>query len=372
MLRIPHDVVFIRNREDSLLSIIVPTLNASDHIESFFKYLSLIHEVLDGVDLVIVDGGSCDDTLELARESFVKGRFYGKIVLAKEADVSTARNIGIAISSGKYITFYDVDDIPLVKGLAKMLQLIKTYDLNVAFGRLLIYDCVLKKATYVTPIKSLQKIRGRDLLIHVLRSIYRGGCNRIDLRIQQGMFSRNFLLHNNILFTPASISHEDFEFLVKALINSNDVLLVPELVYVWYYGPRSVRAYRIYNGLKTLRRVGTMLTQSGIDVYWTRLMILQDLSSLLSFYIRSLLLGYKIEKSLWKFFSDKYDDLLSIYVEYVRMLTKGFLTHGDPSLEGLLKILKCIIAILSYRYLRRRAQMLRSPKLARYFLYFGG
>ncbi|WP_304103482.1 CDP-glycerol glycerophosphotransferase family protein [Methanobrevibacter ruminantium] len=75
---------------------------------------SLINQTLsfeENIQLILVDDGSLDNSLEIAQEYQEK---YPKniIVLSKEnGGVSSARNLGLKHATGKYVNFMDSDDI---------------------------------------------------------------------------------------------------------------------------------------------------------------------------------------------------------------------------------------------------------------------
>ncbi len=54
------------------LSIIIPTLNSEKHLVPFFAYLKNQNFPKDQLEILVVDGGSKDDTLRLAQENDVK------------------------------------------------------------------------------------------------------------------------------------------------------------------------------------------------------------------------------------------------------------------------------------------------------------
>ena len=97
-----------------LLSIIIPAFNAEWYIERCFK--SVYDDGLpeDCFEVVVINDGSTDKTLEILRT--LSDKHKNITVIDKENEgVSVARNVGIEVSKGEYVLFHDVDD-ELVKG----------------------------------------------------------------------------------------------------------------------------------------------------------------------------------------------------------------------------------------------------------------
>jgi glycosyltransferase involved in cell wall biosynthesis len=87
-----------------LVSIIIPCWNRQDYIEDAID--SALRQTYSNVEIVVVDDGSTDRTVEVVRQ-------YGadvKLVQQPNRGVSSARNTGIRNSSGQYIIFLDSDD----------------------------------------------------------------------------------------------------------------------------------------------------------------------------------------------------------------------------------------------------------------------
>lgn len=104
----------INGRIKSLVSCIVPVLNEKDTISGFIS--SLYNQDYRPIELIIVDGGSVDGTLEVINntvEIFNDESF--SIMLFKETDFGTitspanARNIGLNAAKGEFIFFIDSD-----------------------------------------------------------------------------------------------------------------------------------------------------------------------------------------------------------------------------------------------------------------------
>lgn len=111
-----------------LISVVIPAYNASDFLEQCLD--SLCMQTLDDFEVIIVDDGSTDSTASIA-DSFqhVDERF--RLVRTENGGVSKARNRGIEISEGKYITFVDADDALHPEALASMYGALRDHEASV-------------------------------------------------------------------------------------------------------------------------------------------------------------------------------------------------------------------------------------------------
>lgn len=89
------------------LSIIVPVYNVELYLERCVQ--SIIAQDVDDCEVLLIDDGSTDRSGELCDEL---QRRYGcvKVIHQQNGGLSAARNSGINIACGEYITFVDSDD----------------------------------------------------------------------------------------------------------------------------------------------------------------------------------------------------------------------------------------------------------------------
>ncbi len=89
------------------LSVIIPTYNCMDYLDE------CLHSVLDQLpkdcELIVVDDGSDDRTPALLAAYETAGENV-HVLYRKHKGASAARNAGLAIASGEYVTFIDCDD----------------------------------------------------------------------------------------------------------------------------------------------------------------------------------------------------------------------------------------------------------------------
>lgn len=111
---------------NNLISIIIPVYNAEKYIEETIK--SIEKQIYRNYEAIFIDDCSKDRSLEIIQKYQKLNDKIKIIKLEKHEGVSKARNKGIEIAKGRYLTFLDADDIWTSDKLQKQLQFIKQND----------------------------------------------------------------------------------------------------------------------------------------------------------------------------------------------------------------------------------------------------
>ena len=90
------------------VSIITPVYNVEECIERCID--SVINQTYKDFELLLIDDGSKDKSIHIAKSLLEKTDINYKIITQNNSGVSAARNRGIEEASGEYITFLDSDD----------------------------------------------------------------------------------------------------------------------------------------------------------------------------------------------------------------------------------------------------------------------
>lgn len=88
-------------------SIVVPVFNVEQYLSRCIE--SVLSQTFKDFELILVDDGSTDSSGAICDRYAEKDNRI-RVIHKKNGGVSTARNTGIEISSGEYITFCDSDD----------------------------------------------------------------------------------------------------------------------------------------------------------------------------------------------------------------------------------------------------------------------
>lgn len=88
-----------------LVSVVVPTYNGAQHVEATLR--SLRAQTHPHVEIIVVDDGSTDETLDIVRSCGL-----ATLVLTQpNLGVAVARNRGLAHARGRWVGFVDQDDL---------------------------------------------------------------------------------------------------------------------------------------------------------------------------------------------------------------------------------------------------------------------
>lgn len=90
-----------------MVSVIVPVYNCEENIDKCID--SIVNQSYSNIELILVNDGSTDNSGEICKQYSEQ---YDNCVYVKKRNngVSSARNCGLLMSSGKYFLFCDADD----------------------------------------------------------------------------------------------------------------------------------------------------------------------------------------------------------------------------------------------------------------------
>ncbi|WP_410072600.1 glycosyltransferase family 2 protein [Anaerostipes sp.] len=90
------------------LSVIMPVYNGEQYLN--YSIQSVLNQTYKDYELILVDDGSTDHSLEICEKYQSKDKRI-RVISQENKGISGARNAGIDIATGEYITFMDSDDV---------------------------------------------------------------------------------------------------------------------------------------------------------------------------------------------------------------------------------------------------------------------
>jgi len=128
----------VERRADPVISVLIPCWNSAGSIERAIE--SVLEEASVGLECIVVDDGSTDGSVHVART--VAARDPRVVVLGLEANagVSAARNRGLDLVRGEWLTLLDADDRFLPGGLATLVRAALEGDAAAIIGQQVWWD----------------------------------------------------------------------------------------------------------------------------------------------------------------------------------------------------------------------------------------
>ena len=91
----------------SLISVIVPVYNVKEYLNTCVE--SILNQTHENLEVILVDDGSTDGSGEIC-DSYAKTDTRVQVLHTTNGGQAAARNRGIEVCKGEYLTFIDSDD----------------------------------------------------------------------------------------------------------------------------------------------------------------------------------------------------------------------------------------------------------------------
>ena len=257
-----------------VVSVVVPIYNVEKYLSRCID--SIIGQSYDKLQIILVNDGSKDHSLEISKEYEAKDKRI--IVLDKvNGGLSDARNYGIKYATGEYIVFIDSDDFIKENMIEKMLEKITMTNSDI---------CVCDME-YLYDNGNIEFASGGDFDVtsDKLVDINNSACNKM---YKTSMFS-------DISF-PVGKYYEDLATIPILMHKANKVCKVNEAFYVYYQRSGSIahsankKIFDIYyaidrciqyikkhdNDLESIKKLQSLYVLHGLDITTVRIKDFDD------------------------------------------------------------------------------------------------
>ncbi|MDX8335688.1 glycosyltransferase family 2 protein [Candidatus Cetobacterium colombiensis] len=208
-----------------MLSVIIPAYNVEKYIKRCID--SVLNQSLKKIEIIIIDDGSKDKTSDICLEISTKNSNI-KYKKVENSGCSAARNLGILMSTNKYIAFLDSDDWVDQDMYEEMIKVAEKNDSDIVI-------CGFKKLNeekkLLSTVKILEK-KNKDDYIDCKTEWFSSPCNKI--------YKRDLILKNNIKFLTNVYTGEDMFFNFKSLFFSKKISSINEAYYNYFMNESSV------------------------------------------------------------------------------------------------------------------------------------
>jgi glycosyltransferase involved in cell wall biosynthesis len=203
--------------KNPLISIIIPVFNTRAFIRECVE--SIRRQSYTNLEIILVDDGSNDDSFSICKES---EKLDKRVVVLrkKNGGVSSARNLGIKSSKGKYIAFVDSDDIIANDFIETLYNLIIKQSSDVSICNFSTFKKDENNTSF--PVKKTLTLLGKQNAIESLlyqKQIQNSVCAKLYKRelIKKPYFDKNISYGEDLLFNYKVLT------LSKKVIISSDI-----------------------------------------------------------------------------------------------------------------------------------------------------
>ena len=209
-----------------LLSLIIPIYNVADYLDECL--LSIIPQLREGVEVILIDDGSTDDSYQIAKNYADKLPMYLHLYQQANQGVSAARNVGLSHATGRYVWFIDSDDWIEVGAIDELLREILLDE----------EDILHFKLAYAMPDgrQVPQNYQLKDCLPGGMH--YRYTLMMHDFNVTSKLYRRQFLLDLALPF-PEDVYYEDI-VAVLYLLKANSLREIDRVFYDYRQRPDSI------------------------------------------------------------------------------------------------------------------------------------
>ncbi|WP_458400198.1 glycosyltransferase [Mailhella sp.] len=237
--------VIVQNNIDYTpkVSVIIPVYNTEDYLRECLD--SVIEQTLEDIEIICVDDGSTDNSLDILKEYAEKDRRI-TILAQQNLFAGVARNAGIAVAKGEYLHFLDSDDWLSADSYQTLYEIIKQQQVDFIKFKSFSYDNEKKQVVE----------RGFTDMALVPSCYFNKKLSFANdyaaLSIASdapwsGLYLRNFIDKNGIRFDNLRCAN-DVTFYFKCLSSCSDVYISDKrFVYYRINNTKSLIGIRAYN-----------------------------------------------------------------------------------------------------------------------------
>lgn len=212
------------------VSVIIPVYNGEKYIEACIE--SVLNQTLKEVEIIIVNDASTDNTQSIIEKYSIKYSDKIKVVTKDNNEgQGKARNIGINLATGEFITFVDSDDTISESMLEKMYDIAKEKGADVILCDY--YEIIKENKTIQKALLQRTNDIKKDFVTWIA-----GPCNKL--------IQTELLKKNNLYFLEVR-AYEDISMMPLVGVYAKKIIYIEEPLYNYYIRHGSTMRQKTFN-----------------------------------------------------------------------------------------------------------------------------
>ena len=200
------------------VSILIPLYNAEQYIAETIE--SCLAQTYDNIEIIIVDDGSTDKSLSIAKE-YEKDYKNIKVVTQQNSGASVARNKAFEFSSGDFIQYLDADDLLHPDKIRLQIEVLKNTDnCTLVFGKWGTFYKSIENVSWKEPPVNKNYTDSKQFLIELWES-------GMTIVIYAWLISRT-LIETSGGWNENLSTNDDGEFSARVVFSANKIIFVED------------------------------------------------------------------------------------------------------------------------------------------------
>ncbi|MDP4119783.1 MAG: glycosyltransferase family 2 protein [Bacillota bacterium] len=211
-----------------LISVVITVYNKEPFLKKCLD--SVINQTLTDIEIICVDDGSTDNSLEILHQFSSKDKRIN-VISQENSGQSAARNKGLFEANGEYVIFIDADDYAELNMLENMYNAAKEFGADtVICGFNQFNDKEIIPHTGLDSLLEKTPISKQDIDEIIVKNLF---TLKVAAGVHNRIFLREMLINNNILFDTTLLFMEDYLYNVDVCNVSNCQVILHDKYY--YY-----------------------------------------------------------------------------------------------------------------------------------------
>lgn len=212
---------------DNLISVIIPVYNVEKYLKKCIE--SVLTQTYQNLQIILVDDGSTDSSKEIC-DNYKRKDKRVLVIHKTNGGLSSARNAGLKIATGDYITFLDSDDYILPTIYEELLSSIVGKDRAIACMN---YKRVDEKGTILDR-KIPHSCQGKTSNIEYFRELL---LHTGDVSVCTKLFPKSII--KNTFFDEDKLN-EDLLFMVSLIPKFDEIIYIGKVGYYYLIRKNSI------------------------------------------------------------------------------------------------------------------------------------
>lgn len=214
--------------KNELISVIIPVYNAEKYI--YFCVNSILNQSYKNLEIILIDDGSIDESRNICLDlclKYTNVKYYGQENLGP----ASARNLGIELAKGEFISFIDSDDIISKNYIQNLYNAIIKYNVKISISKSIkIDENEIEHYTFSENIPDVYKFRKEQVIKDVLNQ-------KLGIEPWGKLYSSSCF--KNIKY-PIGKYYEDLPTTCKILDKSEYIAVIDSIDYAYVQRSTSI------------------------------------------------------------------------------------------------------------------------------------